>query len=376
MAAGHRGHDDRGRHRAVEVRQVHLLLGGRARSATILRFAERAVEQGLDFRWGAEIRLEKYWSDERCELLRRSGCVAISVGFESGNQRILDLIDKGTKPEQVRRTMTAMTKANIGVQMMGFTGFPTETREEALDSITFLRENPDLWTLGGLGDFMLTPGAIVAKEPDRFGITNVRPVEGSDIVRMLQYDEPVTEAAQAEIAQAKADLNPGHFHRPWLGSTDTPHTFFYHDRYGTAVRGVLAHDRVRHDTDDQTQFLANGTFVDRDDEQVWEAYRRIRSDEQDGSPGELPADRHLFRRADGLVFALNRSSRLFLDLHRPAHPRRRATSALDRRTDGRRPGLADLHRAAAHPPTPTPERGGAVTRPPPGRADRHRTTQT
>ncbi|MFG1743169.1 B12-binding domain-containing radical SAM protein [Micromonospora chalcea] len=282
--------------------------------ATILRFAEQVVERGLDFRWGAEIRLEKYWSDERCELLRRSGCVAVSVGFESGNQRILDLIDKGTRPEQVRRTMTAMTKANIGVQMMGFTGFPTETREEALDSIAFLRDNPDLWTLGGLGDFMLTPGAIVAKEPDRFGITNVRPVEGSDIVRMLRYDEPVTEAAQAEVARAKADLNPGHFHRPWLGSTDTPHTFFYHDRYGTAVRGVLAHDRVRHDTDDRTEFLANGAFVDRDDEQVWDAYRRIRSDEQEGVPGDLPANRHLFRRTDGQVFALNRSSRLFLDL--------------------------------------------------------------
>ncbi|MEK8104216.1 hypothetical protein NKG94_02015 [Micromonospora sp. M12] len=124
MAAGHCGHYGRRRHRAVEVRQVHLLLGRRARPATILRFAEKVVERGLDFRWGAEIRLEKYWSDERCELLRRSGCVAISVGFESGNQRILDLIDKGTKPEQVRRTMTSMTKANIGVQMMGFTGFP------------------------------------------------------------------------------------------------------------------------------------------------------------------------------------------------------------------------------------------------------------
>lgn len=241
--------------------------------------------------------------------------MAVSVGFESGNQRILDLIDKGTRPEQVRRTMTAMTKANIGVQMMGFTGFPTETREEALDSIGFLRDNPDLWTLGGLGDFMLTPGAIVAKEPERFGISNVRPVEGSDIVRVLRYDEPVTEAAHDEVMRAKSTLNPGHYHRPWLGSTDTPHSFFYHDRYGTDVRGVLAHDRVRQHDDDRTEFVANGVFVDRADEQAWEAYRRMRAEEQEGTPGALlPVDRHLFRRADGQVFALNRSSRTFLDL--------------------------------------------------------------
>jgi hypothetical protein len=283
--------------------------------ATILKFAEKVVERGIDVRWGAEIRLEKYWSDERCELLRRSGCVAISVGFESGNQRVLDLIDKGTRPAQVERTMSAMTKAGIGVQMMGFTGFPTETREEALESVDFLREHEDLWTFGGLGDFMLTPGAIVAKEPDRFGITNVRPVEGSEIVRILTFDEPITEAARDEVAAAKANLNPGHFSRPWLGSTDTPHSFFYHDRYGTAVRSVLAQDRTRRDGDDDAPFIVNGVFVERMDENTWEAYRRIKQAEQEGTPGAaLPTDRHLFRRVDGQVFALNRSSRTILDL--------------------------------------------------------------
>jgi len=143
--------------------------------ATILRFAERVVEERLDIRWGAEVRLEKYWSRERCELLRRSGCVTVSVGFESGNQRILDLIDKGTTPAQVKQTITAMHAAGIAVQMMGFTGFPTETFAEARDSIDFLADNRELWTFGGLGSFVLTPGAIVAKEPARFGIANMRP---------------------------------------------------------------------------------------------------------------------------------------------------------------------------------------------------------
>ena len=76
---------------------------------------------------------------------------------------------------------------------------------------------------------------------------------------------------------------------------------------------MLAHDRVRHDTDDRTEFLANGSFVDRDDEQVWDAYRRIRSDEQEGvrrpAGGRAPVPPR-----DGQVFALNRSRRLFLDL--------------------------------------------------------------
>ena len=278
--------------------------------ATILRFAEQVVDRGLDFRWGAEIRLEKYWSDERCALLKRSGCTAISVGFESANQRILDLIDKGTKPAQVKQTITAMTNAGIGVQMMGFTGFPTETRQEALDSIDFLLDNRHLWTFGGLGDFVLTPGAIVAKQPERFGISNLRRPPGGDVAPVLFYDEPVTEAARDEVGEAKQRLNRGHYDRPWLGAVDTPHSFFYHDRYGTAVREHLEADRDLHEGDDDTPFVVNGQFVAAPDPAVLSRYCAVYGVPRD----ELPAGRLVFRRDDGRIFLLPANTRLYLKL--------------------------------------------------------------
>jgi anaerobic magnesium-protoporphyrin IX monomethyl ester cyclase len=278
--------------------------------ATILRFAEQVVERGLDFRWGAEIRLEKYWSDERCALLKRSGCTAISVGFESANQRILDLIDKGTRPDRIKQTIAAMTNAGIGVQMMGFTGFPTETREEAMESIDFLLDNRDLWTFGGLGEFVLTPGAIVAKQPERFGISNLRRPPGGDVAPMLFYDEPVSAAAREEIGEAKKQLNRGHYDRPWLGAVDTPHTFFYHDRFGTAVREHLAADRELRPTDADTPFVLNGAFIPAPDPAVLSRYCDLY-----GVPrSALPAGRLTFRRADGRVFLLPANTRLYLNL--------------------------------------------------------------
>ena len=278
--------------------------------ATILRFAEQVVDRGLDFRWGAEIRLEKYWSDERCELLKRSGCTAVSVGFESANQRILDLIDKGQTPEQVRRTITAMTKAGIGVQMMGFTGFPTETADEAMDTIRFLRDHREMWTFGGLGEFVLTPGAIVAKQPERFGITNLRTREGADIGRELAFDEPITEACAAQVAMARNEIYMSHYDRPWLGATDTAHTFFYHDRFGTAVRERLQDDRYRQDTDESVPFVLNGTFIDRPDDATLHAY----AEAYGVPPRLLTPDRQAFRRADGTLMMLPTGTRTFLDL--------------------------------------------------------------
>ncbi|GAA2514254.1 B12-binding domain-containing radical SAM protein [Winogradskya humida] len=278
--------------------------------ATILRFAEQVVDRGIDLRWGAEIRLEKYWSAERCALLKRSGCTAISVGFESANQRILDLIDKGTKPAQVKQTIAAMTGAGIGVQMMGFTGFPTETREEALDSINFLVDNRDLWTFGGLGDFVLTPGAIVAKQPDRFGISNLRRPTGGDVAPVLLYDEPITEAVHDEIIEAKKQLNQGHYDRPWLGSVDTPHSFFYHDRFGTGVRRHLDEESALKPADEDRAFVLNGEFIPEPDPAVLGRYCELY-----GVPRQaLPAGRLTFRRTDGRIFLLPPATRLFLKL--------------------------------------------------------------
>lgn len=209
--------------------------------ATLLKMAERIVQEGIDIRWSAEIRLEQYWSRERCELLKRSGCVCISVGFESGNQRVLDLIDKGTRPHQVLTTIRNFTEAGIGVQMMGFVGFPSETLEEAMDSIRFLENNRQFWTFGGLGTFVLTSGAIVARQPDRFGIEHVRPFQGDDVQRRLSYVDPVQVRQDANDpewrVQLAARLNQlnGDWGRPFLGGIDTPHTLMYHDRYGRDV---------------------------------------------------------------------------------------------------------------------------------------------
>ena len=284
--------------------------------ATILRFAERAVAERLDIRWGAEIRLEKYWSDERCELLRRSGCVAVSVGFESGNQRILDLINKGTRPAQVKQTITAMTGAGIAVQMMGFTGFPTETAQEAMDSINFLADNREQWTFGGLGDFVLTSGAIVARQPDRFGVSNIRPFPGSDIARALAYDEPISLQARKEVAVAKARIGGTTYHRrPWLGGLDTPHTYFYHDRYGPRIRAELA--RAMLDHADQP-FILNGGFIEMPDPETIAMHTTMY-----GLPPVPEGGTYsCFRRADGSVVLLPPVMRSFVALF--AEPRTRA----------------------------------------------------
>lgn len=221
--------------------------------AMLLNLAEKLLEKKIDIRWGAEIRLEKYWSPERCNLLKNSGCTHISVGYESGNQRILDLIDKGTEVSKIRETTENFHGANIGVQMMGFTGFPTETFEDSLETFRFLEETTNFWTFAGIGEFGLTPGAIVAKNPERFGITNVKPFDNDDIPRYLHFEDPnvhMTPEQLKELKAARGRTVKVHFNRPWVGGLDTAHSIFYHDRFGVNIIDEINSypERVKMDT--------------------------------------------------------------------------------------------------------------------------------
>jgi hypothetical protein len=201
----------------------------------LLKLAQGIVDADIDVRWAAEIRLEKYFTRERCELLRQSGCVAVSVGFESGSQRILDRIRKGTRLDDVETTIRGFTEAGIAVQMMGFTGFPTESCADAMASIDYLLRNEDSWTVAGLGDFVLTPGAIVAQRPTDFGIRDVRPAAGDDIAVFLRFRESTparTPEEERAVRQAKRQLGRTEFDRPYAGGIDTAHSIFYYARYG------------------------------------------------------------------------------------------------------------------------------------------------
>lgn len=205
----------------------------------LIDISKLIIKENIDIRWGAEIRLEENWSIEKCHILKQSGCVAISVGFESGNQRILNLINKGTKVQKVKETIINFSKVGIAVQIMGFTGFPSEKIEEAIESINFLKENRQSWTFGGLGQFVLTRGSIVAKNPNNFSISNVKKYEGDDISWNMFYIDKNADSNcdenKEKIKKAKNSLRLNDFERPWLGGVDTAHTFFYFDKYGLAT---------------------------------------------------------------------------------------------------------------------------------------------
>ncbi len=150
------------------------------------RLSDAICDAGLDIRWSAELRMEKIFSEERARKMAQAGCVCVSFGMESGNQRILDLIDKGTNIQYMAATMKNFASAGVACQLMAFTDFPTETPEEQEETHHFIRETEPYWSAGGLGAFLLTGTSMIARNPEKFGITLI-PTEGADVARSVAY---------------------------------------------------------------------------------------------------------------------------------------------------------------------------------------------
>ena len=73
--------------------------------------------------------------------MKDAGCYSLSLGVESASQRILNVIGKKTTVEQSERLFNWVEKLDMNV-VCGITfGHPTETYEEALHTLNFMKEH-------------------------------------------------------------------------------------------------------------------------------------------------------------------------------------------------------------------------------------------
>mgnify|MGYP006074878837 CR=1 FL=1 len=127
----------------------------------------------LDVTWWTNIRFEKSFSHDLCQLLKASGCIAVSGGLEVASDRLLKLIDKGVTVEQVARVTRHFTECGIMVHSYLMYGYPTQTVQETIDSLEMVRQlfEAEVIQSGFWHQFALTAHSPVGLDPDAYGIT-------------------------------------------------------------------------------------------------------------------------------------------------------------------------------------------------------------
>jgi hypothetical protein len=141
--------------------------------------AKRLIDEKLSITWWGNIRFEKTFTPELCQLLAESGCVAVSGGLEVASNRLLDLMQKGVTVEQVARVTRAFTDAGIMVHAYLMYGFPTETEQDTIDALERVRQ---LFAAGCIQSaywhrFSATAHSPIGLAPEKFGITLQPPAD-------------------------------------------------------------------------------------------------------------------------------------------------------------------------------------------------------
>ncbi|QZA78140.1 radical SAM protein [Deefgea tanakiae] len=165
--------------------------------------AEELIRRNVSISWWGNIRFEKTFSPDLCRLLAESGCIAISGGLEVASDRLLALMKKGVSVEQVAKVTQSFTEAGVLVHAYLMYGFPTQTVQDTVDALEYVRQLFDNGCIqsGFFHRFACTVHSPVGKNPEEFGVTLEQLPEISFATNDVGFIDP-TGVDHDELGQA------------------------------------------------------------------------------------------------------------------------------------------------------------------------------
>lgn len=160
--------------------------------ALMRALALEILRRKLTVTWWTNIRFEKSFSRDLCQLLKASGCIAVSGGLEVASDRLLELIQKGVTVAQVAQVTRNFTEAGIMVHAYLMYGFPTQTTQETIDSLEMVRQMFEIGTLqsGFWHQFAMTAHSPVGMYPEQFSVQRASDTIGTFANNDLVFSDP------------------------------------------------------------------------------------------------------------------------------------------------------------------------------------------
>ncbi|HLG29971.1 MAG TPA: radical SAM protein [Candidatus Brocadiales bacterium] len=159
---------------------------------TLKKFSTRITEDKIDIKWITGMRFENKLDAGLIEKASKAGCLKFVFGLESSNQRVLDMMKKGIQRETVDRIIKDCLEKEMAVHVYLITGFPTETRDEAIESVDYILNNEALVNSLGFSCqpslFELEKSSPIMDLPPSYGITKIMEPKGHDLSLGYRYE--------------------------------------------------------------------------------------------------------------------------------------------------------------------------------------------
>jgi anaerobic magnesium-protoporphyrin IX monomethyl ester cyclase len=132
----------------------------------VSEFSELVKKENLNFRYKIQSRADLLIQENYVQFLSDSGCDDVWMGAESGSQRILDAMDKGTAVNQIKDARKLLKQHNIKASFFIQFGYLSETIDDIKLTIDLLKETM----------------------PDDIGISVSYPLPGTKFYNKVKHD--------------------------------------------------------------------------------------------------------------------------------------------------------------------------------------------
>ncbi len=150
---------------------THFYLADQYISApTLERLSDEILRRNLHLHFHLMARPTQDHTPARLAKAAAAGCRWISWGIETGSQRLLNLVRKGTRREVIERLMHDSHQAGIANLMMMIFGLPTSTADDLEQTFDLIDQvYPSVAAIKS-SSFVLFDGTPFARDAARFGL--------------------------------------------------------------------------------------------------------------------------------------------------------------------------------------------------------------
>jgi len=149
------------------------------------------LSESKKIRWDCYMRITPECLDEeKVRLWAKGGMERARIGVESGSSRVLELMNKGIRPEQVKNGLINFAKNGICTTTLWIAGFPGEDETDFQESMRFLKENHQVIYQADIWEFISSPRKLSVSEVTNsdFLTKPVYPEEFDDLLVIKYYD--------------------------------------------------------------------------------------------------------------------------------------------------------------------------------------------
>jgi radical SAM superfamily enzyme YgiQ (UPF0313 family) len=149
----------------------YLLFGDPGLSPRQMReISEEILKDGVEMEWWTMARLDPGFDRKLFELAHKAGLRQVNFGFESANDRVCKLLDKGNYRDRSSRIIKDCALSGIKVDLQTMIGLPDENFQDGLDTVDFLVSHKEFIDNTTFNTYYLTPFNFVHQNPEKYGI--------------------------------------------------------------------------------------------------------------------------------------------------------------------------------------------------------------